>query len=130
MKKRFLLIVLCLTICVVGLPFTASAAEIIGDSIMPSDTDIHMARSANCNCGVAYDLVNYSATYEKVRIYSTRDKCHERMYPVVRGQCPICHVFADFYNVYETITRHTFRYELINGIIYEKCSVCGYIQNS
>ena len=129
MKKRFILIVLCLTICVVGLPFTASAAEIIGDSIILSGNEIHMARGANCNCGVAYDLVNYPATHEK-HLYSTRDKCHERIYSVVRGQCPVCNVLADFYDVHETITRHTFRYELINGIIYEKCSVCGYIQNS
>lgn len=129
MKKRFLLIVLCLTICVVGLPFTASAAEIIGDSIILSGNEIHMARGANCNCGVAYDLVNYPATYDTVRTYSTHDKCHERLYSVVRGQCPICNVLADFYNVYETITRHTFQNVIIDGTIKKECTKCGYTQN-
>ena len=129
MKKRFLLIVLCLTICVVGLPFTASAAEIIGDSIILSGNEIHMARGANCNCGVAYNLVNYPATYTEGRIFGTHDKCYERIYSIVRGQCPVCKVLADFYDVHETIRSHAFQNVIIDGTIQKKCTKCGYTQN-
>ena len=119
MKKKLLALLLCMTICIVGMPFSMNAAEYTG-SVIHDFLSVQMERRYEiCDCGVNYVLVNYSPTYEIVTYYSTADKCCERLYPAVRAQCPECGVLTTVYDVYETIYTHNYA---LNG----QCTVCGY----
>ncbi len=108
-----------MTICLVGLPFTANAAEIIGSSIIHIGTTHTMQKYQICDCGVNYTVVNESPTYDVVEAYALANKCCRRLYTAVRAQCPECGVLTTIYDVYET--RYSHKY-LTNG----QCEDCGY----
>ena len=122
--KKILAVVLCLTLCVVGLPFSASAAFIQGDEIVLEAHD-HMTRNPVCDCGVSYNLVNYGGSYVEQNVGSA-SVCYRRIYDVVRGQCPICKQLADFHDVIRNFSHSEFENIVENNVIYQRCTRCGY----
>ena len=111
--KKFLVIILCVLLCIVGLPFSANATAFAGTEITYGLT----RSNRSCDCDAPQYLVNYPVTWVTT-IIGTRDVCYENFYEIVRAQCDQCKQLYDVYDVTEEFD-HTYA---ANG----QCTVCGY----
>ena len=119
MKKKILALILCCTLCVIGLPFSVNAVELVGSDIIIDS--IRAVPSDYCDCDTNYDIL-YDTPRENctiAEIYGLKDKCCKTIVPYVHACCPLCLEEYDLYNVPATEITHRYKN---NG----QCKDCGY----
>lgn len=129
MKKarKFLAMMLCLTLCIVPLPFSVHAQD-FGISLLDYTENV------NCpNCGsVHYCVIEFSASYTDNYV-GTASVCFKRTYAAVRLQCDDCHWLGTEYNVSKDYTHPTLIYctetRGQNEITAWHCPACTYYHN-
>ena len=130
MKKarKFFAMLLCLTLCIVPLPFSVHAHENSGISLLVYTEDVDCP-----NCGSThYYVIELSASYTD-RYVGTASVCFKRTYASVRLQCDDCHWLGTEYNVSRDFTHPTFIYctetRGQNEITAWHCPACTYYHN-
>ena len=131
MKKarKFFAMLLCLTLCIVPLPFSVHAHENSGISLLVYTEDVDCP-----NCGSThYYVIETSATTYTENI-GKANECQGYYYAAVRMHCDDCSYFGTRYNVKYAVSQHP---TLIyctetrgqNEITAWHCPACTYYHN-
>ena len=120
-SKRIISIIICLTVCIVGLPFSMHA---IGLEPLPSPIS---PMGIHCSCiNPTYTVVSTSnPTYQIIQ--GTYYGCYIQYYETVTMQCDHCHIIFHQSNVGIEKTHESYSLVMINGQSELQCSKCGYI---
>lgn len=121
MKKarKFLAMMLCLTLCIVPLPFSVHAFN----------SEIITPRGAYCACvGSTYRVIEHgNFLYEEIIASST--VCSHAYYDNFKVRCSNCHIEIWTNRTSYQQTQHpTFYQTVINGETVYQCPKCKYIR--
>ena len=120
---------LCLTLCIVPLPFSANAYELSGSDIMLLSD---YTERVNCpNCGSTHYCVIETSASTYTKNIGTASECQGYYYSAVRMQCDDCSHIGTIENVLYSVSQHpTLIYctenRGLNDITAWHCPACTY----
>ena len=123
MKKarKFLAMMLCLTLCIVPLPFSVHAQD-FGISLLAYTEEVDCP-----NCGSTHYYVIETSASTYTRDIGTASECQGYYYSAVRLQCDDCRYFGTEYDVRYSVSQHpTLIYCTERGITAWHCPACTY----
>ena len=128
MKKRILAFMLCMALCIVPLPFSVNAAEIVDGKIIPAAMETRSSTSSDdvlCGCMANCTPFEYGTMN---RGYSgTAEVCYYQIYSYVKATCDDCGEVNIFYNISQYYDHPGWvEVTLDDGKIHQRCPYCGY----
>jgi len=123
MKKarKFLAMLLCLTLCIVPLPFSVHAVH--DDSAQSMITP----RGPYCTCSTPDYYVIRVGNFVDELLIGSSSTCYYAYYDRYQVKCRHCEYELWIEDIYSVAMPHSYEVVTINGREYYQCTKCGYI---